>query len=80
MCKYCENNESFNVYSDLELRAAIETRRGIPYIEIWGSLDGGYFGYADIDAEFEINYCPVCGRKLVEVAETEKGEIRNEFT
>lgn len=78
MCKYCENNENFNVYSDLGLRAAIETRRGIPYIEIWGSLDGGYFGYADIDAEFEINYCPVCGRALVEVADSEFGEIKNE--
>lgn len=78
MCKYCENNENFNVYSDLGLRAAIEIRRGNPYIEIWGSLDGGYFGYADIDAEFEINYCPVCGRALAEVVDSEFGEIKNE--
>lgn len=78
MCKYCENNESFNVYSDIRLNAAIETRRGNPYIEVWGSLDGGYFGYADIDGEIEINYCPVCGRKLVEEAYAEFGEIRNE--
>lgn len=78
MCKYCENNESFNVYSDIGLNATIETRRGNPYIEIWGSLDGGYFGYADIDGEIEINYCPVCGRKLAEIADTEFGEIRNE--
>ena len=78
MCKYCENNESFNVYSDLELRAAIETRRGIPYIEIWGSLDGGYFGYADIDAEFEINYCPVCGRALADTTAKSNQEIKTE--
>lgn len=80
MCKYCEDSENLNVYSDLGLRAAIETRRGNPYIEIWGSLDGGYFGYADIDGEIEINYCPVCGRKLAEVADAEFGEIRNEPT
>ena len=80
MCKYCENNENFDVYSDLGLRATIETRRGNPYIEIWGSLDAGYFGYADIEGEIEINYCPVCGRKLAEEADAEFGEIRNEFT
>lgn len=81
MCKYCENaNNKLEIYSDIGLRASIETKRGNPYIEIWGSLDGGYFGYADIDSEIEINYCPICGRKLVEIAETEFGEIRNEFT
>ena len=79
MCKYCENNnEKLDVYSELGLHATIEVRRGNPYIEIWGSLDGGYFGYADIDAEIEINYCPVCGRKLAEVADTEIGEMKNE--
>lgn len=79
MCKYCENADNeLEVYSDLRLRASIETRRGNPYIEIWGSLDGGYFGYADIDGEIEINYCPVCGRKLAEEADSEFGEIRNE--
>ena len=62
------------------LRASIETRRGTPYIEFWGSLDAGYFGYADIDGEIEINYCPVCGHKLVKVEENEFGEIRNEPT
>lgn len=79
MCKYCENaaNE-LDVYSDLRLRASIETRRGNPYIEIWGELDGGYFGYADIDGAIEINYCPVCGRKLAEEADAEFGVIRNE--
>lgn len=79
MCKYCENaaNE-LDVYSDLRLHALIETRRGNPYIEIWGELDGGYFGYADINGEIEINYCPVCGRKLAEEADSEFGEIRNE--
>ena len=72
MCKYCENNnEKLDVYSDLGLHAAIETRRGNPYIEIWGTLDGGYFGYADIDGEIEINYCPVCGRQLAEIANGE---------
>lgn len=80
MCKYCENSENLEVYSDLGLRAEIETRRGSPYIEIWGSLDGGYFGYVDINSEIEINYCPVCGRKLAEEADAEFGEIRNEFT
>lgn len=78
MCKYCENSENFDVYSDLGLRANIETGRGNPYIEIWGYLDGGYFGYVDIDGEFEINYCPKCGRKLP--AENDFGEIRNEPT
>lgn len=79
MCKYCENaTNELEVYSDLRLRASIETRRGNPYIEIWGSLDGGYFGYADIDGEIEINYCPVCGCKLAEEADSEFGEIRNE--
>ena len=79
MCKYCENaTNELKVYSDLGLRAAIETRRGNPYIEIWGSLNGGYFGYADIDGEIEINYCPVCGRKLAEEVDTEFGVIRNE--
>lgn len=81
MCKYCENaNNELEVYSDLGLRASIETRRGNPYIEIWGSLDVGYFGYADINGEIEINYCPVCGRKLAEVADLEFGEIKNELT
>ena len=80
MCKYCEDNKNLEIYSDLGLRAAIETRRGSPYIEIWGSLDGGYFGYADIDGEIEINYCPVCGRKLAKEADAEFGEIRNEPT
>ena len=81
MCKYCENsNEELEVYSDLRLNAAIETRRGIPYIEVWGSLDGGYFGYADIDGEIEINYCPMCGRELVKVVDSEFGEIKNEST
>ena len=79
MCKYCENADNeLEVYSDLLRCASIETRRGNPYIEIWGSLDAGYFGYADIDGEIEINYCPVCGRKLAEVADSEFGEIRNE--
>ena len=79
MCKYCENNdERLDVYSDLGLHASIETRRGNPYIEIWGTLDGGYFGYADIDGEIGINYCPVCGRQLAEEADAEFGEIRNE--
>ena len=80
MCKYCENNESFNVYSDSGLNAAIEIRLGIPYLSVWATIDGGYFGYVDIEGDLEINYCPICGRELVEVAETEKGEIRNEFT
>lgn len=79
MCKYCENNnKKLEVYSELGLYAAIETRRGNPYIEVWGELDGGYLGYADINAEIEINYCPVCGRKLAEEADSEFGEIRNE--
>ena len=81
MCKYCENgenSENFDVYSDLGLGANIETRRGNPYIAFWGSLDAGYFGYVDIDGEIEINYCPVCGRKLAEEADSEFGEIRNE--
>ncbi len=80
MCMYCESGKNFDVYSDLGLRANIETRRGNPYIEFWGSLDAGYFGYADIDGEFEINYCPVCGRQLAEVADAEFGEVRNEPT
>lgn len=79
MCKYCENTgNELEVYSDSGLRAEIETRRGNPYIEIWGSLDAGYFGYADVGGEIEINYCPVCGRKLAEEADSEFGEIRNE--
>lgn len=78
MCKYCEDNENFDVYSDLGLRANIEIRRGNPYIAFWGSLDAGYFGYGDIDGEIEINYCPACGRKLAEVVDSEFGVIRNE--
>ena len=66
MCKYCESQEDIEVYSELGIKATIETRRGIPYIEIWGSLDGGYFGYADIDGQIEIDFCPICGRKLKE--------------
>ena len=66
MCKYCEGKENIEVYSELGIKATIETRRGTPYIEFWGSLDGGYFGYADIDGQIEIDYCPICGRKLTE--------------
>ena len=79
MCKYCENGTQFEVYSESGLKAEIETRRGTPYLSIWTTIDGGYFGYADIEGDVEINYCPMCGRALVEVEETEKGEIRNEF-
>ena len=79
MCKYCENGIRFEVYSESGLNAEIETRRGIPYISIWTTIDGGYFGYADIEGDVEINYCPMCGRALAEVEETEKGVIRNEF-
>lgn len=79
MCKYCENNARFEVYSDSGLNAEIETRRGNPYLSVWATIDGGYFGYVDIEGDLEINYCPVCGRELVEVAETETGVIRNEF-
>lgn len=55
MCKYCENaaNE-LEVYSDLRLRASIETRRGNPYIEIWGSLDGGYLAMLILMAKLKL--------------------------
>ena len=80
MCKYCEYSKELEVYSDLNLHAEIEIRRGNPYIEIWGYLDGGCFGCVDINSEIEINYCPVCGRQLAGVADAEFGEVRNEST
>ena len=66
MCEYCEGRENMDVYSDLGIKASIETGRGTPYIEFWSSLDCGYFGYIDINGQIEIDFCPICGRKLKE--------------
>jgi hypothetical protein len=58
MCDYCENTRPLfgNLYSDFY----VEIINGdVIDIHFYGSEQNG-------DGSFEINYCPMCGRKLNE--------------
>lgn len=60
MCEYCSNTE----------RIAIINRKGILGLTIWGKNNLAVYGKDekgwDISEDKKINYCPMCGRKLME--------------
>lgn len=66
MCRYCETKTQLDIYSEEGLRAEIENGKRGPRLYMWTTVDAGYFGYIDIEGVLDIEYCPMCGRKLVE--------------
>ena len=68
MCKYCENGES--IYydphgKDIVNEVVIEEDNSLT-ISIQGNIEYGEPGYGVV---IPIDYCPKCGRKLVEYLE-----------
>lgn len=66
MCKYCEG--------DIWDRETLESNNGIEYtigdkellLACWTPAFDGYNAECQWESEIPINYCPMCGRKLVE--------------
>ena len=67
MCNYCEGSNRLNMYSEMGLCAEIEKKYGNPHLVVYTTIDAGIFGYADIEGEAFIKYCPMCGTKLIDV-------------
>ena len=71
MCKYCEGwptEHLYNTRTDVGKKSG-----GYPGLEVYIDIPSNVMwigGHADvyepnfIEAEIEINYCPMCGRKL----------------
>jgi hypothetical protein len=72
VCKYCEKElEHFDVDNSLNGESVVMTAildtspwNSNPYIQMEATVYAGVFGTIDIESSFEVNYCPVCGRKL----------------
>jgi len=72
MCNYCEFNGGYSAEKSLMLHhydkseaigligAGIQKDDGIPSIATWVSTTQCGYQYG-----FDINYCPMCGRKLI---------------
>lgn len=72
MCKYCDGSHQLEMYSDTGLRAEISNNYGVPRLVAYTTIDAGFLGYADIDGNLDIYYCPICGCKLVEDEDAEE--------
>lgn len=64
MCKFCEKGKTLTTEDRAEDVAEIaivhnDEQKSYLYVETF-CQDGDDFGYGS----FEINYCPMCGRKL----------------
>ena len=72
MCKFCNNKPKAIISSIKQKPDVIEmVTAGIEYgntLKIIGTLQSSYFvGLIPLEAETEISYCPICGRKFSEV-------------
>ena len=65
MCKYCENKINLDIDTGTDLHGYIDNSFW-PRIELYATVDGGWFGSIDVEGTLDINYCPMCGRKLKE--------------
>ena len=70
MCKYCEIEEmSFDVDNSFNkestaMKAFLDWNSWNPSIIMETTVYAGVFGSINIKSNFEVNYCPFCGRKL----------------
>lgn len=60
-CDFCSRNQE---WEDAQNGFFMELRLDVPYHGIHINL--GYDTPREKDLEFDFNYCPMCGRKLVE--------------
>lgn len=72
MCKFCNNKPKAIISSIKQKPNVIENItvgiEGGNTLKIIGTLQSSYFvGLIPLEAETEISYCPICGRKLSEV-------------
>lgn len=66
MCKYCEG-EHLKVYQDFDVAVKANITKepeSSPCISASFLIDGGFFGFENVNIEIPINYCPICGRRL----------------
>ena len=71
MCKYCDGAR-LSVDSDYGIVAEIEDNWRGPRLYFGTTIDGGVFGYMDVEGYIDIKYCPMCGNKLVEDGEDDE--------
>lgn len=71
MCKYCEREINyFDVDNSLnDESTVIEAMLDYslwnhPHIKMETTVYAGVFGSINIESSFNVNYCPICGRKL----------------
>ena len=62
MCKYCESDYEVNLLSAKENDADVKMFKNRIWLKAYSFLDDPLNDYEEI----EINYCPMCGRKLGE--------------
>jgi len=72
MCKYCEREIGyFDVDNSLNkestaIKAMLDCSPwNHAYIQMETTVYAGVFGAINIESTFEVNYCPICGRKLI---------------
>lgn len=67
-CKYCDDNECEEIYSDIKLGSKKDCNVGIDiYIQqnnLYVESSADTYEPSYNEAKVEINYCPMCGRKL----------------
>ncbi|MFI3293986.1 MAG: hypothetical protein SNI70_10780 [Rikenellaceae bacterium] len=67
MCKYCETQKIIPVHEQPYLEQRIQI---VPIKGLWELRIFDYWAYPQISEErCNINYCPMCGRKLKEVTD-----------
>lgn len=72
MCKYCEIIDmDFEVDNSLNkdsvaMKAILDWDSRYPSILMETTVYAGVFGGINIESSFNVNYCPICGRKLVD--------------
>jgi hypothetical protein len=68
MCKYCEDNpikfDFDNHHHKMRQRIGSSWKGPILYSELVTTLP--HLGLLTIESSFDINYCPICGKKLRE--------------
>ena len=60
MCKYCESDYEVNLLSAKENDADVKMFKNRIWLKAYSFIDDPLNDYEEI----EINYCPMCGRKL----------------
>lgn len=72
MCRYCEIEDmDFEVDNSLNkdsvaMKAVLDWNSWNPSILMETIVYAGVFGGINIESSFKVNYCPICGRKLVD--------------